>query len=46
MKNILCILGLHKWERAGGHTYFSSNVREKYYRCKRCGRTKTEYETK
>lgn len=45
-KSILCYLGLHKWKRAGGSTHFSSNVREKKYRCERCGRINTEYEPK
>ncbi|WP_292484236.1 hypothetical protein [Methanohalobium sp.] len=45
-RSILCYLGLHKWKRAGGTSHFSSNVREKEYRCERCGRTKAVYETK
>lgn len=44
--SILCMLGFHKWEKAGGVSYFSSNVKEKKYRCKRCGKMKTIYETK
>ena len=40
--NLLCKLGLHKWEKAGGFSQFSSNVREQYYVCKRCGEKKKE----
>ncbi|AKB71272.1 hypothetical protein DU80_05050 [Methanosarcina mazei] len=45
-KNILCFLGVHKWERSGGLNIYSSNVREKYFLCKRCGKKKTVYEPK
>lgn len=39
---LLCRLGLHKWEKAGGFSQYSSNVREQYYVCKRCGERKKE----
>jgi len=45
-RSILCFLGLHKWERSGGLNIYSSNVREKYFVCIRCGKKKTVYETK
>lgn len=45
-KNILCFIGLHKWKRSGGLNIYSSNVREKYFVCTRCGKTKTVYEPK
>jgi hypothetical protein len=43
MLRILCTFGIHKWQRKGGLNIFSSNVKEKYYRCTRCGKNKTEY---
>jgi hypothetical protein len=45
-KNILCLIGLHKWKRSGGLNIYTSNVREKYFVCTRCGKTKTVYEPK
>lgn len=45
-KNILCLIGLHKWKRSGGLNIYASNVREKYFVCTRCGKTKTVYEPK
>lgn len=44
--NFLCEIGIHKWKRAGGTSSFSSNVKEKYYVCARCGKRKTEIELK
>ncbi|AEH61383.1 conserved hypothetical protein [Methanosalsum zhilinae DSM 4017] len=46
ISRILCLIGLHRWEKKGGHTEFSSNVREKYFMCSRCGKRKTVYEAK
>jgi len=45
-KNILCFIGLHKWKRSGGLNIYASNVKEKYFVCTRCGKTKTIYEPK
>jgi len=45
-KIILCFIGLHKWKRSGGLNIYASNVREKYFVCMRCGKTKTVYEPK
>jgi len=45
-KNILCLIGLHKWKRSDGLNIYSSNVREKYFVCTRCGKTKIIYEPK
>jgi hypothetical protein len=41
-----CWLGLHNWKRNGGLNIFSSNVKEHYFKCKRCGKRKTVYITK
>jgi hypothetical protein len=46
VKNILCFLGLHKWKRSGGLNIYTSNVKEKYFVCTRCGNKKTVYEPK
>lgn len=43
---ILCKIGFHKWEKAGGYTHFSSNVKEKRYICARCGKRKNKIITK
>jgi hypothetical protein len=45
-KNILCLVGLHKWKRSGGLNIYASNVTEKYFVCTRCGKTKIVYEPK
>jgi hypothetical protein len=45
-RNILCLIGIHKWERSGGLNIYSSNIKEKYFVCSRCGKKKTVYEPK
>lgn len=45
-KNLLCLIGLHKWKRSGGLNIYASNVKEKYFTCTRCGKTKIVYEPK
>jgi hypothetical protein len=42
-RSFWCWLGFHKWMSVGGSNLFSSNVREKYSVCERCGRRKTVY---
>ena len=39
-RSILCFIEFYKWKRSGGLNIYSSNVREKYFECMRCGKTK------
>ncbi len=45
-KSLLCFIGFRKWKKSGGLNVYSSNVREKYFVCTRCGKQKTVYEAK
>jgi hypothetical protein len=45
-KSLLCFIGFHKWKRSGGLNIYSSNVKEIYFVCSRCGKKKTVYEAK